>query len=128
MVASVGSYMMYRVCARFLGENFVWTILEQARFDLLTRNETYLLKPRMGHLRRTRQLCIGSVKSSRKQSEIISEDWKYSASMASQSSSNAEFTSSEKSASLHLLWDDPQWDETTDFCFYGIHLLHFHWL
>uniref|UniRef100_A0AAF5PTE9 Uncharacterized protein n=2 Tax=Wuchereria bancrofti TaxID=6293 RepID=A0AAF5PTE9_WUCBA len=154
LVASVGSYMMYRVCARFLGENFVWTILEQARFDLLTRNETYLLKPRMsyiasdeydsccladltddeqnscnshifaavpssGHLRRTRQLCIGSVKSSRKQSEIISEDWKYSASMASQSSSNAEFTSSEKSASLHLLWDDPQWDETTDFCFYG---------
>uniref|UniRef100_A0A0R3QMI2 EXS domain-containing protein n=2 Tax=Brugia TaxID=6278 RepID=A0A0R3QMI2_9BILA len=47
LVASVGSYMMYRVCARFLGKNFVWTILEQARFDLLTRNETYLLKPRM---------------------------------------------------------------------------------
>ncbi|KAK6108856.1 hypothetical protein QQG55_33670 [Brugia pahangi] len=145
---------MYRVCSRFLGKNFVWTILEQARFDLLTRNETYLLKPRMSyiasdeydsccsadltddeqnscdshgfatvpssdHLRRTRQLCIGSVKSSRKQSKIISEHWKYSASIVSQSSSNAEFTSSEKSASLHLLWDDPQWDEATDFCFYG---------
>nr|CDP98460.1 Bm4553, isoform f [Brugia malayi] len=150
---------MYRVCARFLGKNFVWTILEQARFDLLTRNETYLLKPRMSyiasdeydsccsadltddeqnscdshvfatvpssdHLRRTRQLCIGSVKSLRKQSKIISEHWKYSASIASQSSSNAEFTSSEKSASLHLLWDDPQWDEATDFCFYGAAVQH----
>nr|CDP98457.1 Bm4553, isoform c [Brugia malayi] len=115
---------MYRVCARFLGKNFVWTILEQARFDLLTRNETYLLKPRMDHLRRTRQLCIGSVKSLRKQSKIISEHWKYSASIASQSSSNAEFTSSEKSASLHLLWDDPQWDEATDFCFYGAAVQH----
>ncbi|VBB31460.1 unnamed protein product [Acanthocheilonema viteae] len=52
---------------------------------------------------------------------------KRSVSIASQNSSNAEFTASEKSASLHLLWDDPQWDEKADFCFYGdiIHRGHY---
>uniref|UniRef100_A0A1I7VXE8 Pecanex-like protein n=1 Tax=Loa loa TaxID=7209 RepID=A0A1I7VXE8_LOALO len=143
LVASVGSYMMYRVCARLLGRNFIWTILEQARFDLLARDETYLLNPRMsyltsneydsccsgeltsdeqsicdshifttGHLRQ----ADGSAENSRKRSDMTSENQNHSASMTSRSSHNAGFTSSEKSASLHLLWDDPQWDEETDFC------------
>lgn len=46
LFASVGSYMMYRVCARLLGRDFIWTILEQARFDMLARDE-YLLNSRM---------------------------------------------------------------------------------
>ncbi|VBB33645.1 unnamed protein product, partial [Acanthocheilonema viteae] len=50
LVASVGSYMMYRVCARLLGRNFIWTILEQARFDLLARDEKYLLNSRMSYV------------------------------------------------------------------------------
>ncbi|KAM3716696.1 Protein unc-80 [Dirofilaria immitis] len=154
LVASVSSYVIYRVCTRFLGRNFIWTILEQARFDMLARNETYLLNSRMScvvndkydscclaeliddkendcsnhtlatvpssdHLRRTRQLYENLTESSKKLSEITSKHQRHSTSLASQSFSNEDFISSEKSASLHLLWDDPQWDEETDFCFYG---------
>ncbi|VDK81573.1 unnamed protein product [Onchocerca ochengi] len=153
LVASVGSYMMYRVCTRLLGRNFIWTILEQARFDLLSRDETYLLSSRMSyvvnneydscylkeltddedektdcdsrilstdHLRREKQFYEGSFcGSSKNRLEITSKHRKHSISLASQSSSNTEFTASDKSASLHLLWDDPQWDEEIDFSFYG---------
>lgn len=43
-----------------------------------------------------------------------------------QGSPNVGFSSSEKSVSLHLLWDDPQWDEDMDRCFYGIYSFHFY--
>ncbi|VDK81925.1 unnamed protein product [Litomosoides sigmodontis] len=150
LVASVGSYMMYRVCARLLGRNFIWTILEQARFELLACDEKYLLNSRTSyrannendscrcsteltnkrndcdshtlsaisssdHPRRLRQLYDGSIENLRKRSEITSQQEKHSTMSAAASRSS----NSEKSASLHLLWDDPQWDEESNFCFYG---------
>uniref|UniRef100_A0A0R3S6P5 Bm4553 n=1 Tax=Elaeophora elaphi TaxID=1147741 RepID=A0A0R3S6P5_9BILA len=133
--------MMYRVCARLLGRDFIWTILEQARFDLLARDEKYLLNSRMSYVtndeydsRCSAELAdddgsgcgnynLSTMPSSFYQRLKQTSSWlfsqKRSASVASQSSPNAEFTLSEKSASLHLLWDDPQWDEETDFCLYG---------
>uniref|UniRef100_A0A7I4YXF4 BTB domain-containing protein n=1 Tax=Haemonchus contortus TaxID=6289 RepID=A0A7I4YXF4_HAECO len=32
-VAGVGSYCAYRICTKYLGKRFVWTLLESARFD-----------------------------------------------------------------------------------------------
>uniref|UniRef100_A0A915Q5T3 Uncharacterized protein n=1 Tax=Setaria digitata TaxID=48799 RepID=A0A915Q5T3_9BILA len=167
LVASVGSYMMYRVCTRLLGKNFIWTILEQARFDLLPRNEAYLLNPKMSYvtnndyennccseelandkesdnlyarydnqiistvqsshrLQGIKKFRKNSVGISKRPSEGTSDNTKHSVSIESQNFSDIGFTSSEKSASLHLLWDDPEWDEETDLCFYGAaaHLDH----
>ncbi|CAG9540668.1 unnamed protein product [Cercopithifilaria johnstoni] len=162
LVASVGSYMMYRVCSRLLGRNFIWTILEQACFDLLARDEKYLLNSKMSyiasdeydnycsveltddeesdcdshnpstmpysdHLGRALQICDSPIENLRRRSKMALKHPKRPASIASQSSTNAELTSSGKSASLHLLWDDPQWDEETDCYFYGDAVQHDHY-
>ncbi|KAI1715026.1 hypothetical protein DdX_08303 [Ditylenchus destructor] len=45
LMAGVGSYCAYRICKRFLGKDFVWTILDSAKCDLLARADSRLLHP-----------------------------------------------------------------------------------
>ncbi|KAK5976902.1 hypothetical protein GCK32_003985 [Trichostrongylus colubriformis] len=42
-VAGVGSYCAYRICTKYLGKRFVWTLLESARFDNLASADRRLL-------------------------------------------------------------------------------------
>lgn len=167
LVASVGSYMVYRICTRFLGRSFLWAIFDRANMCSLAHNETRLLRADAGHvhddsdeseladdelsppcfchcsprttsrshsrvylrlqkLRRssriprqrmcavgdTGRICADAADTSglcsdRGNATIIS-----SSSNGSQRSSSP--TSTEKSASLRLIWDDPQWDEQAD--------------
>ncbi|KAH7730830.1 Protein RIC-7 b [Aphelenchoides avenae] len=45
LVAGFGSYCAYRMCRRYLGKDFVWTMLDAARCDLLARADSRLLHP-----------------------------------------------------------------------------------
>ena len=48
LIAGVGSYCAYRICARFLGKEFVWTMLDAARPDRLRLADSRLLHPAAG--------------------------------------------------------------------------------
>ncbi|KAJ1345847.1 hypothetical protein KIN20_000470 [Parelaphostrongylus tenuis] len=43
LVAGVGSYCAYRICTKFLGQRFVWMLLESAKFDALASADRRLL-------------------------------------------------------------------------------------
>uniref|UniRef100_A0A914EMA2 Uncharacterized protein n=1 Tax=Acrobeloides nanus TaxID=290746 RepID=A0A914EMA2_9BILA len=45
LVAGVGSYFAYRFCAKYLGKDFVWTLLDAAKIDMLARADSRLLHP-----------------------------------------------------------------------------------
>jgi hypothetical protein len=45
LVAGVGSYCAYRICSRYLGKDFVWTLLDSSKCDLLSRSDSRLLHP-----------------------------------------------------------------------------------
>uniref|UniRef100_A0A915ER17 Uncharacterized protein n=1 Tax=Ditylenchus dipsaci TaxID=166011 RepID=A0A915ER17_9BILA len=45
LMAGVGSYCAYRMCRRFLGKDFVWTLLDSAKCDMLSRADCRLLHP-----------------------------------------------------------------------------------
>ncbi|VDM50418.1 unnamed protein product [Toxocara canis] len=45
LVVGVGSYMVYRMFVRLLGRNFMWTLVDQARVDTLSRSDVRLLHP-----------------------------------------------------------------------------------
>ncbi|CAD5231206.1 unnamed protein product [Bursaphelenchus xylophilus] len=45
LVASVGSYCAYRICSKYLGDGFVWTLLDSTRLDRIPRADSRLLHP-----------------------------------------------------------------------------------
>ncbi|KAI6190666.1 hypothetical protein M3Y97_00143300 [Aphelenchoides bicaudatus] len=45
LIAGVGSYCAYRVCAKYLGKEFVWTLIDATRLDRLSRADSRLLHP-----------------------------------------------------------------------------------
>lgn len=191
-VAGVGSYVAYRMFARLLGRNFIWTIVDHARVDLLSRADVRLLHPlsvnrtssddlyssvfaddeysdshsENGFSSRTENtflspessplrpfgrsprmpltsshpLCSTPLDVKRVSKFAISEDGyidrrkrdrpceRYriqsrrlsavsarSESIASRGLSQISADASERSASLRLMWDEPEWDHQMDF-------------
>uniref|UniRef100_A0AC34F0Y7 Uncharacterized protein n=1 Tax=Panagrolaimus sp. ES5 TaxID=591445 RepID=A0AC34F0Y7_9BILA len=45
LIAGFGSYCAYRICNRYLGKGFVWTLFDAAHCDLLARADSRLLNP-----------------------------------------------------------------------------------
>jgi len=45
LIAGVGSYCAYRICSKYLGKEFVWTLMDVARLDRLSKADTRLLHP-----------------------------------------------------------------------------------
>ncbi|CAD5223845.1 unnamed protein product [Bursaphelenchus okinawaensis] len=45
LVASVGSYCAYRICSKYFGNGFVWTLLDSTRLDQIPRADSRLLHP-----------------------------------------------------------------------------------
>ncbi|VDK18078.1 unnamed protein product [Anisakis simplex] len=192
LVAGVGSYMVYRMFVRFLGQNFMWTLVNQTRVDTLNRSDIRLLHP--ANVLRTSECCssmfaddeyssgeTGSVVSACTKNTFISTEYSrsrrrylssrsarnrshptplrkrderkamkgepvdencqkkeftpthhvYCRSFSARSESEASrglsqisITPSEKSASLRLIWDDPQWDSEVDLNGQGLLLVY----
>jgi hypothetical protein len=45
LIAGFGSYCAYRICNRYFGRGFVWTLFDAAHCDLLARADSRLLNP-----------------------------------------------------------------------------------
>jgi hypothetical protein len=45
LVAGVGSYCAYRICAKYLGKEFVWTLMDAVRLDRISHADSRLLHP-----------------------------------------------------------------------------------
>jgi hypothetical protein len=45
LIAGVGSYCAYRICSKYLGKEFVWTLIDATRLDRLSRADSRLLHP-----------------------------------------------------------------------------------